>query len=154
VLRRSASEVGRPLSIAAAVTALAFLSGAFVPIEAVRVVAVFGALGALVIALATTHLAVAILQLRVVARPDPPEGHLSTALSNVVGRIATSYPRAVIGLWAVVLILVSAGVARVSIETDVTQWFPRDGDVRRSYDQISRRLAGISPLNIVIDAGP
>jgi uncharacterized protein len=154
LLRDAASDVGGPLSMAAAVTALAFLSGALVPIEAVRVIAVFGALGALVIALATIHLAVAILQLRTISRAHFPEHGFFASVSRRVTHITTTYPRTMLSAWTFALGAVASGILHVSIETDVTQWFPRDGEVRRSYDAISQRLAGISPLNIVIDAGP
>jgi predicted RND superfamily exporter protein len=145
-------EVARPITMASAVTALAFLSGALVPIEAVRVIAAFGALGALVLALATIHLGSAVLQLKTIARTDHRSSPAFSRLSRSLAHLATTRPRLVVASWVAVLMFVGAGVTGVSLETDVTKWFPRDGEVRRSYEAISERLAGISPLNVVVEA--
>jgi predicted RND superfamily exporter protein len=145
-------EVARPITMASAVTALAFLSGALVPIEAVRVIAAFGALGALVLALATIHLGSAVLQLQTIDRTDHRSSPAFSTLSRSLAHLATTKPRLVVASWVALLTFVGAGVTGVSLETDVTKWFPRDGEVRRSYEAISERLAGISPLSVVVEA--
>jgi uncharacterized protein len=151
-LASSASEVARPIVMASVVTALAFLSGALVPIEAIRVIAAFGALGALVLALATIHLGTAVLESYPIPRIDHRTSQMAVAVSQRLVRLATHRSWSVVATWAALLTLAGIGARGVSLETDVTQWFPRRGEVRLAYDAISSRLAGISPLNIVVHA--
>jgi type IV pilus assembly protein PilQ len=38
------------------------------------------------------------------------------------------------------------------VETDVIVWFPKDDPIRHAYDVIRARIAGISPINVVVEA--
>jgi hypothetical protein len=50
------------------------------------------------------------------------------------------------------MLLVGMGIGRLTVETDVVQWFPRTDSIRVSYEEIRDRLSGISPINVVIES--
>jgi predicted RND superfamily exporter protein len=151
--REKATAVARPIAMAGGVTAVAFLSGAVVPIEAIRFVAVFGALGAIVLSLANCSLGTALLA---ASGGGPPTSRqlkwLESYCKTHVVTLAGTRPLSLVAIWIALLGLGFAGMMMVRLETDVTQWFPRGGEIRDDYEQISARVAGISPINIVIEA--
>jgi predicted RND superfamily exporter protein len=67
-------------------------------------------------------------------------------------RLARRHAVMVLVAWMVLLSACAWGVSRIRLDTDVTNWFPRGGEVRDSYEEIRARLAGISPINIMIEA--
>src|SRR4029453_12263898 len=67
-------------------------------------------------------------------------------------RCVLASPRGMIIAWTVVVLIAGVGATRVSLETDVTSWFPKGGQTRDSYEEIRRRLVGISPINVVVTA--
>lgn len=155
MLSRRATRVSDPILIAGVTTSLAFLSGAMVPIDAIRYVAVFGALGALLLSVATVTLGSALLALGGSAASRPRlVDRLGDRVAPSALRSVVANPKRVLLAWALLVSLAGIGATRVSLETDVTSWFPRGGDTRDSYEEIRRRLVGISPISIVIAAAP
>jgi hypothetical protein len=153
-LRSGASEVGRPILLSGAITALAFLSGAVVPIDAIRFVGALGALGAVVLALCTMSLGTALVKLA----PIPERNGLFRGLrswgADHAVSLASGHSGPLLALWLGIFLVCGWGLSRTSLETDVTNWFPRNGGVREAYEQIRGRLSGISPMNIMIEAPP
>jgi hypothetical protein len=151
VLLSRASIVSGPIIVSGATTALAFLTGATVPIPAIRYVAIFGALGALVLAFATITLGSALLAVGAGLQDEP---RLLVLVRNRLGVAVLAgvrrWPRRYAVGWLVACLLAVWGASRVVAETDVTSWFPRGGEVRDSYEAIRERLVGVSPINILI----
>jgi predicted RND superfamily exporter protein len=54
--------------------------------------------------------------------------------------------------WLIAMAVVSVGLGRLAVETDVIVWFQPDDPIRVAYRNIRDRLSGISPLNVVIEA--
>jgi predicted RND superfamily exporter protein len=61
---------------------------------------------------------------------------------------------AILAGWVVLLVAFSTGLPRIVVNNDVTRWFPPGSKVRDDYDAIREHLAGISPMNVVIEAPP
>ena len=150
--RDAARDVARPILLSGTVTSLAFLSGTVVPIEAIRFIGVFGALGALVLATSTISLGTALTVIAPIPEPRGVLLWLDRSGAEGAVRIASRHPGKVILAWMGLLAVCAWGVSRIRLDTDVTNWFPRGGEIRDSYEQIRARLAGISPINIMIEA--
>jgi predicted RND superfamily exporter protein len=153
VLSREAIRVSDPILISGVTTSLAFLSGAMVPIDAIRYVAAFGAIGALILSVATVSFGSALLAL---GGPASSRPYIVEKLADHVGssvfRIVVAKPLRVLFTWIMIVAIAGIGATQVSLETDVTSWFPRGGETRDSYEEIRERLVGISPINVVITA--
>jgi predicted RND superfamily exporter protein len=150
-LRAAAGAVALPLAYSGLTTALGFAAIAVVPIEALRHLGAFGAFGTLALLAANLSVGTAALRLwPFPARRAPLLELIGGPLRRRVVALVTTRGRLVIAVWIVVSGLFALGVARVEIETDVTRWFPQGGFVRDSYEAIRARLAGISPINVVI----
>ncbi len=146
-----ALEVARPLALAGLTTAIGFAATAVVPIDAVREVGGYGALGcfllfAVVVTAGTATLALSGPRTMGSAR----DGWICRVAVPALVQLAMRRSRMVIAGWGLVLACLAVGVTRLNVETDVTLWFPRGGVVRSDYEDIRSRLSGISPLNVVI----
>lgn len=150
--RHAARGVARPILLSGAVTSLAFLSGTVVPIEAIRWVGAFGALGALVLAASAVSLGTALAVIYAVPERTSILAWLHGRGAELAVRLAGRHAGMVLLAWIVLLAACGWGVSRIRLDTDVTNWFPRGGEVRDSYEEIRARLAGISPINIMIEA--
>ncbi|MGH0032377.1 MAG: efflux RND transporter permease subunit [Myxococcota bacterium] len=144
-------EVALPVLLSSLTTAIGFSAIGTVGIDEVRFVGGFGAVGALVLGVAALTLAPAILVLS-----PPPERSRSREVegrtSALLFRIAQKHRWSVLAIWVLLLGGVSAGIQRLDVVTDATQWFPKGNEVRDSYDSIGARLSGISPVNVVMES--
>ena len=152
-LRGALLRVSLPVALSGLTTAIGFVSIAAVRIDAVREAGGFGALGVLVTLAATLTVLPACLALRNLPTFRPRfaatlEGPVSAALT----RIATRRPGVVLLGWALLLLPLCIGLARVDAATDATSWFPEGTRPRDEYDHIRRALAGISPVNVVVES--
>jgi predicted RND superfamily exporter protein len=66
--------------------------------------------------------------------------------------VAVNRRRLILVGWGCGLAVLAIGVTRVQVETDVIRWFSSESPIRRSYEEITNRLSGISPVNILIEA--
>jgi len=148
-----ALAVSRPLALAGLTTAIGFAATAVVPIDAVREIGGYGALGCFLLFTIVVTGGTAMLAL---AGPHTTgsvlEGWINRVAAPALVQLAVRRSRSVIAIWVVILACLAVGLVRISVETDVTLWFPRRGAVRGDYEDIRSRLSGISPLNVVISA--
>lgn len=152
-LEHSIRQVSRPIALSGVTTAIGFASTAIVPIEAVQRVGALGSLGAVITCAATIGLGGSIVCLW---QGRNRRNSLLDWLRERASRELLDRMRArtglVIGFWAFVLALGVLGAQRLHVESDVVVWFPRGNEVRDAYEEIKLRLAGISPLNVVVTA--
>ncbi len=152
-LESAMARVARPVALSGLTTVVGFLAMATVRISAIRELATYGAIGVFAITAAALTLAPAILRLR----PIPGEaGPLDAWLRHGLRRSLVSFlehrRRPVIAVWVAVLVLVGVGIARLEVSTDIILWFPTSSEVRSDYEEIRRRLSGITPVNVVIES--
>jgi hypothetical protein len=147
----SMERVALPIALSALTTALGFVAVAFVEIEAVRQIGIFGAVGVLILgalALLACPAVVSIWSLK----PRPLARLMSAeACGRLIGWIGRRR-RWVIAAWLLTVVGCGVGLRYVSVETNVIVWFPVRDEIRVAYEAIRSRLSGISPINVVIEA--
>lgn len=146
------AEMAFPIGVSGLTTAVGFLGIAAVKIDAVRAVGIFGAIGVLAVCAFTLTGAPAILALRGLPEPKGVSAHQAKVTAQRLRRLAERHWRLVFLGWALAALACMHGLRLLNVETDAVLWFTEDSDVRRDYDAIRERLAGISPVNIVIEA--
>jgi predicted RND superfamily exporter protein len=144
-------RVARPLSLSGLTTAIGFAAVAVVPIDALRQLGGFGALGTFTLVAASLTIGPAVLALW----PPPQVSRrfqrwVEVSLRKVLVRFVLRFPGLIVSGWAIAAIIFTVGVSQIRVETDVTKWFPRGGAVRDAYEGIRSTLSGISPVNIVV----
>jgi predicted RND superfamily exporter protein len=152
-LERQLVRVARPVALSGLTTIFGFLAMATVRISAIRELATYGAVGVLGITLASLTLAPAVLTLW----PLKPESRSIDAwirdrCSGFLVALAARYRAAIVLAWVIALLAVSVGLWRLDVSTDIIRWFPPSTEVRSDYETIKRRLAGITPVNVMIEA--
>jgi predicted RND superfamily exporter protein len=153
-LSRALNSVARPVVLSGVTTALGFLAMSISRIGLIRDLATYGALGALLVSLASVTLAPAFLGMF----PLPPmtrfdiSRRISEVWAPILVGVIIRNRRAVVGCWVVSLLLVGIGGFRLHVSSDVILWFPQDGQLRTSYETIRSRLSGITPLNVLIES--
>ncbi len=150
---RSLKLVARPVAVSGLTTALGFLAMATVPIDAIRELATYGALGVFVLTAASLTLVPAFLvccgrSLVSVQRDWYQVAESARGIVTVVGR----YRRAVLAAWGGVLLLAGVGIGQLNVSTDIIRWFGPDSRVRADYVAIRDLLSGITPVNIVVES--
>lgn len=146
-------DMALPVALSGLTTALGFVAVAFVRIEAIQQVGVFGALGVLVVVSATLTVTPATLRLW------PHSGRhlrfrdwLCESGAQHVVKFVTARRSMIVGVWILALSGIGLGALRIHVETDVIVWFAPDDPIRVAYEEIRSRLSGISPMNVVIEA--
>ncbi|MDJ0850120.1 MAG: MMPL family transporter [Myxococcota bacterium] len=150
----AAQIVSRPITLSGLTTAIGFLAMATVRIEIIRDLAVYGALGVLLVTLATVSLGPALLSRWPLA--ENARGGLDRwirrDLRRVLMRLVANHRPAILGVWVVLLAGFSFGIGRLAVASDVILWFPPDSELRVSYESIRARLSGITPVNVQIES--
>lgn len=152
-LGEAIGRVARPVFLSAVTTAVGFAAVGTVEIEEVRRVGGFGAVGALVLGLATLTLAPALLAVLKDATTDSAAmrwGEIS--IRAILVKLAFRHRCRVLGGCCIAVSVLGAGVGYVEVETDATKWFPPGNSVRDAYDRITEALSGISPVNVVVQS--
>ena len=145
------ARVARPLGLSGLTTAIGFLAVAVVPIDALRQLGGFGALGTFTLVAASLTVGPACLALWPPAEISRGfQGRVEFLFDKVLVGFVFRFPGLIISCWAVAAIILVGGVSQIRVETDVTKWFPKGGPVRDSYEGIRSTLSGISPVNIVV----
>jgi len=132
-------------------TAVGFVSMGAAGVDAIRDLAVFGALGVVGITLAVLTLLPAMLVLIGCTRLE--SNALEWLSKRVVGFVAgggVRFRRGTFLAWAVCAATAAAGVGLLRIETDIIRWFPRGSEIREDYEIIRALFSGISPVNVMI----
>jgi predicted RND superfamily exporter protein len=149
----SIQRVALPIALSGLTTALGFIAIAFVRIEAIQSIGVFGALGVIFVLTATLTAGPAALSLWPMPnRPLRFQAVLQQRITPALLSFTTRRYRPVVVCWLVAMTAVSFGIARLNVETDVIEWFQREDPIRLAYTKIRDRLSGISPMNVVIEA--
>ena len=152
-LRAALARVSLPVALSGLTTAIGFASIAAVRIDAVREAGGYGALGVLITLAATLTVLPACLALRRLPALRPRfSATLAGPASDALTRLATRRRGATLLAWALLLLPLSLGLARLDVATDATSWFREGSRPRDEYDQIRRALAGISPVNVVVES--
>lgn len=154
-LREALDSVAVPVALSGVTTSIGFLAIGFVRIDAIRQVGSFGALGVFVVTAATLTVLPALLQLFPARVPHMV--HAAWLQDRVLPRIVALINQrgtALIAASAILVVVFGTGLFRLTLETDVTRWFPPGNEIRDAYDEIRDRLSGISPMNVVIQAPP
>ena len=144
-------SVARPVALSGLTTAIGFLAMATIRVTAIRELATFGAVGVFAVVSASLTLAPALLRLKPLDRAGTGMGEW---LEKTLSRHLVAWVRRRAGwiaiAWLAVSFVVGLGVYRLTIETDIILWFPKGTETRDSYEAIRERLAGISPMNVVV----
>ena len=152
-LSESLLAVSLPVAVSGLTTAVGFTAVSFVRIETIRDLGGFGALGVVVILAAT--LTVVPSALRLWPLPEKRQGlhrwFRETGAARIV-EFAEARQSLILVAWVVAAAVISVGVARIHVETDVVLWFSKNDPIRMAYEEIREKLSGISPMNVVIEA--
>ena len=146
-------RVARPIALSGLTTAIGFFAIASVEIDAIRALGAYGGVGVLIVLASALTLAPATIRMWPVRRRASRLHRwigetLATRLVAVVSRRRAG---TVIG-WAFILLVSTLGVARLQVETDGARWWPLGSPVRDSWEAIRERLAGMSPMNVLIES--
>ncbi|MGH0032690.1 MAG: efflux RND transporter permease subunit [Myxococcota bacterium] len=152
-------EMRAPVLIAGVTTAVGFAALLVTDVPAVFEIGAFSVLGvASVTLLSLTGIPAALVLLPRRATPR------ASPLARVGGRVlertlaglagtACRRPGAVIGGFALLLVLALAAIPRIEVDTDYLSFFDPDAPVRRDFERVNRLLAGAVPLFVVFDGG-
>jgi predicted RND superfamily exporter protein len=145
-------HVALPVALSSLTTAIGFSAIGTIAIDEVRYVGGFGALGALVLGIATLTVAPALLTLWETKVDFEPPRLVTSRLRPLIVRIATKRARTALVVWLGVLAILAIGIWRVDVVSDPTKWFRPGSEVRDSYESIGMELSGISPVNVVVES--
>ena len=148
---RKLAELVRPISLSGLTTAIGFGAMALVRIDVVRQIGGFGALGTVVVTAAALSFAPALLAGGLGRQETRFGGWLRTQLPRRASDLVVRHGRMLVLGWTLVALLVGIGIARLQAETDVVMWFLPGSEVRQDYEAIRAELAGISPMNVVVE---
>ncbi len=146
-------RVAKPVALSGMTTAIGFLAMASVRIVAIQQLAVFGALGVLVLTAASLSLAPALIVLRPIPERRSIFGDwIRARLRPLVVHVTNRHRTPALGIWAVGLSLFLFGVFALRVSTDIIVWFPKGSEIRDDYEVLREELSGISPVNVVVHA--
>lgn len=147
-------EVATPLTLSGLTTAIGFAASALTGIETVRNVGAFGGVGVLaILALTLTALPAFLVLFPLPATEPRGFDWLRRRAAPTITRLASTRSLAIIGLWAGLVAVSAAGIARLEVDTDATRWFRPGTATRDDYETIRALLSGISPINVVVEVG-
>ncbi len=146
-------EVGAACLLTSATTGIGFLSLASVPTPMSRqlgVVLGFGVGVALLLAVTLVPIALSWMK-----TPEAGEHRVDTFLDGVIGwcsDVSTKHARAVLVVFAILLVPLGMGAARFTLEADFAQRFDEDNSLRVDLRWFEERFAGASTIELFVDA--
>jgi predicted RND superfamily exporter protein len=149
---RTERSVLAPATLTALTTALGFGSLAVSPIPSIRSFGLFAALGVLAsLALGALGLPAALRVLQ------PAPGRAASAggaerLLALAGRLSARHGGTVIATTVVLCAAAAMALPRLRISTHDGEFFPEDHPLNQAYDFIETRLAGVTPLEVMVEA--
>ncbi len=153
----SLAGVAAPVLMSGTTTALGFLAMSMSSVDLISHLGTYGALGAVLVTLATVTLSPAILGMMKNRKRDK---HILgkkavESISSEIYALCCTKRYKIVGWWAFVSLCSIGGLVQIRVASDVIEWFPKSGQLRSSYEQIRSSLSGITPLNILVfsDAG-
>lgn len=142
----------RPTLLSGLTTAIGFLAVSTVRIDAVSQVGTYGALGSLATVCAAISVVPAALALYpLLTPPTRGERWLRSRLPEAIYSMSTRHGSRLVFVWFAISLAVGSGIGFLRVETDAARWFETGSEVRDSYEAIRSRLAGISPMNVVVE---
>jgi len=150
-LAQRASRVALPILVSGVTTAIGFLGIAAVRIDAVQAVGVFGAIGVLAVVAFTITAGPALLGLRGLPAGNATSTRVAETVAASVVSLVRRHRGAIVAVWVLGGVISIYGVRALEAETDAVLWFTPDSEIRQSYNAIRRELAGISPVNVVVE---
>ena len=151
-LAQALDPTAMPIALSGLTTSAGFGAMSLVDIEAIRQVGILGAVGVLVMLGTTLTLAPALLGSAALGPPPPWIETFRRRGARLVHAASTRRPRLVVAIWVLGILVVGTGALLLRVDTDVTRWFDRGTPVREDYESIRRELAGITPMNVVVDS--
>lgn len=143
-----------PLLGASATTALGMLSLASSDVVAVRSFGIGAAIGVMVdFALSLVFMPTLLTFVRPRTAPPPQERWLMAPLQQV-GRAAFTRAPIVLASAGVIAVAAAVGIARLRVDTNHVNFFPRSHPLVRSAEVLDRDLAGIYTFNVLLDGPP
>jgi len=146
-------EVAAPVALSVGTTVLGFGSLMLAQIRIIQDIGLFGALGVAVVGCFALTALPALIHTKVSLVGTEP--HIREQLQKRVAQRLTGFVLAhrpwVASAWVVVVAVAALGIPRLVSETDLAQWLAPDDPVRLEFDAIREGLAGISPVNVVVE---
>jgi len=149
---RTEQSVLAPAILTALTTALGFGSLVTSPIASIRSFGLFAAVGVLAsLALGVLGLPAALRVLR--PRPGRAvEGGGAERLLAAAGRLSARHGGAVLAATALLCAAAALALPRLRISTHDGEFFPDAHPLNQAYDFIEARLAGVTPLEVLVEA--
>lgn len=146
-------NVAPPIALSGLTTTIGFLSTSLVQIDAIHDIGLFGAVGVLVVLVATLTIGPASMVLHPFEiRRSRFQDWLARDVAPSVVQMVSRWRSLVLVAWLVVATMIGAGLIQLKVETDAVLWFPKENPVRAAYNVIRSELSGISPMNVIIEA--
>jgi predicted RND superfamily exporter protein len=149
---RTERSVLAPATLTALTTALGFGSLAVSPIASIRTFGLFAALGvvaSLLLGVLGLPAALRVLQ------PAPGRAASADGVERVLsgaGRLSSRHGGAVLAVTALLCAAAALALPRLRISTHDGEFFPDAHPLNQAYDFIEARLAGVTPLEVMVEA--
>ena len=153
-VRRAVRLVGRPAFFASATTAGGLASLATSPIVPIQTFGLISAAGALFIFLVVFRILPEVL-VRWDRKPWRTIRNSSQALDRVVtalSHIGLRYPLVVVGVTVSLLLVGAPQIAKVTVETNLLEFFDTDHTIRRDTQRIDDHMVGTMPISVTFNA--
>ena len=139
-------------SVTTAAGLFSFATADIAPIADLGIFSGIGVLLALLYTLVFLPSALAIFPIRYKPNADGGDhkNRLDVILSGV-GKIATSYPKTILCITAVICIVSLIGITRIRFSHDIVKWYPKKSSVRVATETIDREMKGSVALEILLD---
>jgi predicted RND superfamily exporter protein len=147
---------GLPVILTSLTTAgglLSFAPTALAPISDLGIFAPAGVMIALLLSLLLLPALLAVTPIRAREAAAGEGGVLRGWIERVIpaaGDLAADRPRAVIGVWALLLCVAGLGAARIDFSHNPLVWLPASQPVRLATEQIDRELRGSVSMEIIL----
>jgi predicted RND superfamily exporter protein len=147
-----------PVLLAGVTTVAGFISLLANPIEAISEFGLLSTIGVIVINLLSVTFTPALLKFldRQVPAATGTRESRASLFDRFIDRIALFdlNRRKIIFIgFGIAFALSLAGIPRIHVSADIMSSFPKDSEVRRSFELVNEKLGGANPLYIVIDGG-
>lgn len=144
--------VAGPVALSGCTTALGFISMGTTNVSLIRDLAVFGALGVFVSTVACLTIVPALLSMLPATGERTPRilGALEMRIGPAWTEAVLRRRKPILFCWLAALLACVVGLSRLQVSSDVIEWFPPGGELRASYAQVTDRLSGITPVNVVV----
>ncbi len=149
-------QLGFPTFLAVLTTTIGLGSLLVNKIHAIREFAVFSCLGILsmlVIMLTFLPAVMALLPFPEGKARDPvvKRAFISRILSGII-RVNIRRQRIALPVFAIMSVLGLIGISRIDVETNPMDFFKKDTDVARNFDDIHHHMSGSFPINVSLDS--